>query len=75
MASTKTAAAIDVRIDDVGSILKFRIIFLFWREFCWVLQVRVTSVVDAEFPYRALFADTVSDSQIPVSGDGMAQTD
>ena len=29
MASAKTASAIDVRIDDVGSILKFRIGFPF----------------------------------------------
>ena len=30
-------------IDDVGSILKFRVGFLFGSEFCWVLQVRVAS--------------------------------
>ena len=24
----------------------------FWREFCWVLQVRVASGVNTEFPYR-----------------------
>ena len=47
----------------------------FWREFCRILQVRVASGVDTEFPYRVrivdrgliaatLFADTVSsDSQ------------
>ena len=51
------ASAIGVRIDDVGSILKFRIGFLFWREFCWFLPVRVAPGVDTEFPYRVRIVD------------------
>ena len=76
MASAKTASAIDVRFDDVGVDTEIPYWLPFWREFCWVLQVRVAFGVDTEFPYRVrvvdrggwlLFADTVSDSQI--SGD------
>ena len=73
MASAKTVSAIDVRINDVGSILKFRIGLLFWREFCWVLQVRVTvwlpgsmlnfRIIERGVIAATLFADTVSDSQ------------
>ena len=47
----------------------------FWREFCWILRVRVASGVDTKFAHRVrivdrgglilatLFAATVSDSQ------------
>ena len=67
MASAKMASAIDVRIDDVGSILKFRIGFpFFWREFCWVLPVRVASGVDTEFPYRVRIVDRGVDCRDPV---------
>ena len=63
-----------VCIDDAGSILKFRIGFPFGENSAGVLQVRVASGVDTEFPYRVrnvdrrliavtLFAATVSDSQ------------
>ena len=66
MASAKMASAIDVRIDDVGSILKFRIGFPFWREFCWVLPVRVASGADTEFPYRVRIVDRGVDCRDPV---------
>ena len=67
-----------VCIDDVGSILKFRMSFPF-GEFCSVLQVRAASGVDTESPYRVrvvdrgliaatLFGATVSDSQRYDSG-------
>ena len=75
--SAKTGSAIDVRIDDAGSILKFRIGFS--PRFSAVashleLSLRVgfggIEAVDTEFPYRfpivdiavPLFADPVSDS-------------
>ena len=78
MASAKMASAIDVRIDDVGSILKFPIGFSVGENsagFCQSVSQRVASGVDAEFPYRVcivdrgliaatLFAVTISDSQI-----------
>ena len=73
IASAKMASAISVRIDDAGSILKFRIGFLFGENSAWFLPVHVARGVDTEFPYRVrivdrgliaatLFADTVSDS-------------
>ena len=52
MASAKMASAIDVRIDDVGSILKFRIGFPFGDEICLFLPVRVAPGVDSEFPQK-----------------------
>ena len=64
MASAKTASAIDVRIDDVGSILRFRIGFP--REFCSVLPVRVASGVDTEFPYQVRIVDRGVDCRDPV---------
>ena len=38
----------------------------FWREFCWVLQVRVASGVDTEFPYRVRIVDRGVDCRDPV---------
>ena len=76
MASAKMASAIDVGIDDVGSILKFRIGFLFGENspgpgFChsvWlsesILNFRIGSVSSIGGLIAAtLFADTISDSQ------------
>ena len=60
MASAKVASAIDVRIDDVGSILKFRIGFPFGE----ILKFRIGSVSSIGGLIAAtLFAATVSDSQ------------
>ena len=75
MASAKMASAIDVRIDDVGSILKFRIGFPFGESsagFCqsvWlpesILNFRIGSVSSIGGLIAAtLFADTISDSQM-----------
>ena len=75
MASAKMASAIDVRIDDVGSILKFRIGFAFGENsagFChavWLpestLNFRIGSVSSIGGLIAAtLFADTISDSQM-----------
>ena len=66
MASAKMASAIDVRIDDVGSILKFRIGLPFGIEFCWVLPVHVASGVDTEIPYRVRIVDRGGDCRDPV---------
>ena len=76
MASAKTASAIDVRIDDVGSILKFRIGFPFGENSAglyksvWlpgsILNFRIGSVSSIGALIAAtLFADTISDSQTP----------
>ena len=73
MASAKMASAIGVRIDDVGSILKFRIGFPFGETsacFCqsvWlpgsILNFRIGSISSTGGLIAAtLFADTVSDS-------------
>ena len=73
MASAKMASAIGVRIDDVGSILKFRIGFPFGENsacFCqsaWlpgsILNFRIGSVSSIGGLIAAtLFAATVSDS-------------
>ena len=74
MASAKMASALDVRIDDVGSILKFRIGFPFEHSggFCqsvWlpksILNFRIRPVSSIGGLLAAtLFADTISDSQI-----------
>ena len=72
MASVKMVPAIGVRIDDVGSILKFRIGFPFGENsdcFCqsvWllrsILNFRIGSVSSIGGLIAAtLFADTVSD--------------
>ena len=74
MASAKMASAIDVRIDDVGSILKFRIRSPLGENsagFCqsvWlpgsILNFSIGSVSSIGGLIAAtLFADTVSDSQ------------
>ena len=74
MASAKMVSAIGVRIDYVGSILKFRIGFPFGENsacFCqsvWlpgsILNFRIGSVSSIGGLIAAtLFADTVSDSQ------------
>ena len=74
MASAKMASAIDVRIDDVGSILKFRIGLPFGENsagFCqsvWlpgsILKFRIGSVSSIGGLIAAtLFADTISDPQ------------
>ena len=76
MASAKTASAIDVRINDVRSTLKFRIGFPFGENsagFCksmWlpgsILNFRIGSVSSIGGLIAAtLFADAVSDSQTP----------
>ena len=75
MASAKMASAIDVRIDDVGSILKFRIGLAFGENsagFClsvWlpgsILNFRIGSVSSIGGLIAAtLFADTISDPQM-----------
>ena len=76
MASAKMASAIDVRIDDVGSILKVRIGFPFGENsagFCkpvWLqgsilnFQIASVSYLIGGLIAATLFADTVSDSQI-----------
>ena len=72
LASAKMASAIDVRIDDVGSILKFRIGLPFGENsagFCqsvWppgsILKFRIGSVSSiGGFIAATLFADTISD--------------
>ena len=77
MASAKMASAIDVRIDDVGSILKFRIGLPFGENsagFCQsvrlpgsILKFRIGSVSSIGGLIAAtLFADTISDPQITV---------
>ena len=74
MASAKMASAIDVRIDDVGSILKFRIGFPFGGNsagFCqsvWlpdsILNFSIGSVSSiGGLIATTLFADPISDSQ------------
>ena len=55
MASAKMASAIDVRIDDVGFILKFRIGSPFGEISGWVSQVRVASGVDTEFRIGSVY--------------------
>ena len=73
MASAKMASAIGVRIDDVGSILKFRIGYPFGENsacFCqsvWLpesmLNFRIGSVsLIGGLIAATLFADTISDS-------------
>ena len=73
MASAKMASAIGVRIDDVGSILEFRIGFPFGENsacFChsvWfpgsILNFRIGSVWSIGGSIATtLFADTISDS-------------
>ena len=73
MASAKMASAIGVRIDDVGSILKFRIGFPFGEnsagfcQFVWlpesILNFRIGSVSSIGGLIAAtLSADTISDS-------------
>ena len=52
MASAKMASAIGVRIDDVGSILKFRIGFPFGKNSAVFLPVRMAPGIDTEFRYR-----------------------
>ena len=75
MASARMPPAIDVRIDDMGSILKFRIGFPFRENsagFCkseWlpgsILNFRIGSVSSIGGLIAAILsADTVSDSQI-----------
>ena len=74
MASAKMASAVGVRIDDVGSILKFRIGFPFgensacfcqsvWQKQGSILNFRIGSVSSIGGLIAAtLFADTLSDS-------------
>ena len=75
IASAKTASAIDVRIDNVGSILKFRIGFPFgensagFYKSVWlpgsILNFSIAFVSSIGGLIAAtLFADTVSNSQI-----------
>ena len=78
MASAKMASAVDVRIDDVGSILKFGIGLPFGENsagFCqsvWlpesILNSRIGSVSSIggliAKSQVTLFADTISDSQL-----------
>ena len=46
--------------------LKFRIGFPFGENSCWVLQVRVASGVETEFPYRVHIVDRGVDCRDPV---------
>ena len=75
MASAKIASAnrCPYRRCGVDTEIPYRLPF--WREFCWVLPIRVASGVDTECLYRVrivnrgliaatLFAVTISDSQI-----------
>ena len=66
MASAKMASAIDVRIDEreVDTEIPYRLPF--WREFCWVLPVRVASGVGTEFPYRVRILNRGVDCRDPV---------
>ena len=68
MASAKTAPGIGVRIDDAGSILKFRIGVPFGENSaCFkFLPVRVSPGVDTEFPYRVRIVDRGLDCRDPV---------
>ena len=66
MASAKMASAIDVRIDDVGSILKFRIGFPFGEISACVCQSVWLKAVDTEFPYRVRIVDRGVDCRDPV---------
>ena len=60
------ASAIGVRIDDVGSILKFRIGFPFGENSTVFLPVRMAPGVDTEFPYRVRIVDRGVDCCDPV---------
>ena len=66
MASAKMASAIGVRIDDVGSILKFRIGFPFGENSVGFFPVRVAPGVDTEFLYRFRIVDRGVDCRDPV---------
>ena len=60
--------------ESVSKTWTYEALVWFWGEVCWVLQVRVASGVNTEFPYRVcivdrglivatLFATSISDSQ------------
>ena len=66
MASAKMASAIGVRIDDMGSILKFRIGFPFGENSAGFLPVCVAPAVDTEFPYRVRIVDRGVDCRDPL---------
>ena len=66
MASAKMASAIDVRIDDAGSILKFRIGFPSGENFGGFCQSVWLPGVDTEFPYRVRIVDRGVDCRDPV---------
>ena len=66
MASAKTASAIDVRHRRCGVDTEIPYRPPFWREFCWVLPVRVASGVDTEIPYRVRIVDRGVDCRDPV---------
>ena len=66
MVSAKMASAIGVRIDDVGSILKFRIGFRVGETSACFFPVRVAPAVDTEFPYRVRIIDRGVDCRDPV---------
>ena len=66
MASAKMASAIGVHIDDVGSILKFRIGFPFGENSARFLPVSVAPGVDTEFPYRVRIVDRELDCRDPL---------
>ena len=66
MASAKMASAIDIRIDDVGSILKFRIGFFFGENSAGFCKSCGIQAVDTEFPYRVHIVDRGVDCRDPV---------
>ena len=66
MASAKMASAIGVRIDDAGSILKFRIGFPFGENSAFFCQSVWLPGVGTEFPYRVRIVDRGVDCRDPV---------
>ena len=66
MASAKMASAIGVRIDDVGSILKFRIGFPFGKNSTGFCQSVWLPGSILNFPYRVRIVDRGVDCRDPV---------
>ena len=64
--SLGNGVAIDVRIDDVGSILKFRIGFPFGENSTCFCQSVWRYGPDTEFPYRVRIVDRGVDCRDPV---------
>ena len=66
MVPAKMASAIDVRIDDVGSILKVRIGVPLERILLGFASPSVASGVDTEFPYWVRIIDKGVDCRDPL---------